>query len=214
MIHIDGHDILTTLEEKVAPGNAAILVIDMQKDFTQPGGHCHRLGIDLTPMVDLGNKIAKFLDAAREKGVMIVHINAVYDKKHMSAPMHERIYRQGLQPYCQSGTEGIEPHPGLEPKGDEPVIIKNRYDGFYDTDLDIILKSAGIKSVIATGIATQACVDSTCRHAFFNGYYVVFPTDLTGGAKPEHLDSIEFTIEQSFGICTSEEEIVSAWSNS
>ena len=211
MINIDGHEVLTSLEEKVAPGNAAILVIDMQNDFTQPGGFCDKLGIDISPMIELGHRLERFLNIAREQNIMIVHIHAIYDKKYMSAPMHERLYRHKIDPYCQSGTDGVLPHPGLEPNSNEPIIIKHRFDAFYDTELDIVLKTAGIKSIIATGVATQACVDSTCRHAYFKGYYVVSPSNLTGGANRKQLEAVNQTMDQAFGITTTDQEIIDAW---
>jgi len=211
MIEIEGRKILTTLQEKVAPENAAIIVIDMQRDFTYPGGFCDRLGIDISPMSALAARLASFLDAARKARVPIVHVHAVYDKKYMTNSMHERLYRHKIDPYCQSGTDGVKPHPGLEPKPGEPVVVKHRFDAFYDTELDMVLKTAGVQSIIATGVATHACVDSTCRHGYFKGYYVVFPSDLTGGASPQQLASTIQTVDQCFGISTTANAIVDAW---
>src|SRR5207245_2022135 len=67
----------------------------------------------------------------------------------------------------------------------EPVVVKHRFDAFYDTELDVLLRGRGIRTTIMTGVAVHGCVDSTSRHAYFKGYYVVFGADLTGGASPE-----------------------------
>ncbi|MFQ5426756.1 MAG: cysteine hydrolase family protein, partial [Gaiellales bacterium] len=195
MIEIDGREILTTLEDKVDPARAAVIVIDMQKDFTTPGCFWDQLGqLDAPFMGGLADRLARFLDAAREHGVQIVHVMANYDPQYMSGPMHERLFRHGIGRYCQSGTQGIEFHEGLEPAPGEPVVVKHRFDAFYDTELDVLLQSRGIQTVITTGVAVHGCVDSTSRHAYFKGYYVVFGADLAGGATPEvhqmTLDSI------------------------
>lgn len=211
MIELDGHEVLTTLEEKVAPGTAAVIVIDMQKDFTYPGWFSDRLGIDVSPMNALAEHIAGLLDEARKHGVMVAHVNSVYDKRFMSAPMHERLHRLDLDPYCQSDTEGIDSHPALVPQPGEPVVIKHRFDAFVDTDLDIVLRSAGVKTVVMTGTATHACVDSTARNAYFRDYYVVFGEDLVGGASPEVHRATMATMNQCFGVTATRAQIVAAW---
>jgi nicotinamidase-related amidase len=211
MVEIDGHEVLTTLEEKVAPGRAAVVVIDMQKDFTYPGWFSDSLGIDVRPMDRLAERIGATLDAAREHGVMVVHVHAIYDKRFMSAPMHERLHRLDLEPYCQSGGEGIDPHPALVPREGEPVVIKHRFDGFVDTDLDILLRAAGIETVILAGTATHACVDSTARNAYFRDYYVVFGEDLVGGASEEVHRATMLTMNQCFGVTATAAELTAAW---
>lgn len=211
MIEIAGRRILTTLEEKVDPEHAAVIVIDMQKDFTAEGGFADHLGLEMPPMQGLAQRIIAFLDDARAHGVFIVHVMANYDLRYMSDPMHERLYRLGQEPYCQSGTAGIEFHDGLDPRHDEPVVVKHRFDAFYDTDLDILLQSRGIKTVIMTGVSDHACVDSTTRHAYFHGYYTVFVDDLTGGAPPEVHQMTLDSMNQLFGVTATADEIVAAW---
>jgi ureidoacrylate peracid hydrolase len=211
MVEIDGHEVLTTLDEKVAPGTAALLVIDMQKDFTYPGYFGDRLGLDITPMNELADRVRTVVEAARRHGVMVVHIHAIYDKRFMSAPMHERLHRLNLDPYCQSDTDGIDPHPVLVPQPDEPVVIKHRFDAFVDTELDIILRAAGIKTVIMSGTATHACVDSTARNAYFRDYYVVFGEDLVGGATPEVHRATMATMNQCFGVTATSTDLIDAW---
>jgi ureidoacrylate peracid hydrolase len=211
MIEIDGRQVLTSLEEKVAPGTAALIVIDMQKDFTHRGYFGDHLGLDIRDMDQLAGRIGAVLDRAREHGVMVVHVHAVYDKQYMSGPMHERLYRLGLDAYCQSDTDGIDPHPALVPAAREPVVIKHRFDAFVDTELDIILRAAGINTVILTGTATHACVDSTARSAYFRDYYVVVGEDLVGGASEEVHRATMFTMNRFFGVTATSEQLTAAW---
>jgi len=126
--------------------------------------------------------------------------------------MLERMHRLDLRlEACQSGTEGSEPHPGLEPKAGERVVIKHRYDGFFDTDLNMQLQAAGVKTLIVTGVAVHGCVDSTIRHAYFHGYYVVLVEDLTGGAGENAYKVTLDSVNLMFGVTASADEIIAAW---
>jgi len=215
VIEIDGQEILTTLEEKVDPRRAAVVVIDMQKDFTTRGCFWDRLGqLDAETMEGVADRLRRFLDAAREHGVPVVHVMANYDPQYMNGPVHERLYRHGIGRYCQTGTAGIEFHEGLEPLPGEPVVVKHRFDAFYDTELDVLLQGRGIRTTIMTGVAVHGCVDSTSRHAYFKGYYVVFGADLTGGASPEVHQMTLDSMNLMFGISAGADEIVAAWERS
>lgn len=212
MIEIDGREILTELAEKVDPRHTAVLVIDMQKDFTTEGCFWHSLGQDVSAAGALAERLARFLDSARGRGVRIVHVAANYDPEYMNEPMHERLHRHGQARYCQSGTPGIEFHAGLEPRPGETVVVKHRFDAFFDTDLHIVLQAACVRTVIMTGLAVQGCVDSSTRHAYFLGYYTVFGEDLTGGASPEvHRMTLD-SMRLMFGVTATADEIVAAWS--
>ncbi len=212
MIEIDGREILTTLAEKVDGAHCAVVVIDMQKDFTTAGCFWDNLGqLDVEAMDSLAARLRAFLDAAREHAVPVIHVMANYDGHFMNDPMHERLHRHGIGRYCQSGTEGIEFHAGLEPLESEPVVVKHRFDALYDTELDVLLRARGIRSVILTGVAVQGCVDSTARHAYFNGYYVVFGSDLAGGASPTVHQVTLDSMQLMFGVTATSDEILAAW---
>ena len=212
MIEIDGQEILANLNEKVDPCRAAVVVIDMQKDFTTTGCFWDQLGrLDAGFMDGLASRLIAFLDAARDHGVAIVHVMANYDPQYMNASMHERLLRHGIGRYCQSGTRGIEFHEGLEPRPGEPVVVKHRFDAFYDTELDVLLSARGIETVITTGVAVHGCVDSTSRHAYFKGYYVVFGADLTGGGTDEVHQVTLASMDLMFGVSATAAQIVGTW---
>ena len=211
MIEIDGRRILTTLDEKVAPAHAAVVVIDCQDEFIADGGFWDQLGQDVSETKVVAARIAEFLEQARLHDVRIVHVRAVYDRHHMSDAMFERLHRHGSRLYCQSDDPASGFYDGLEPRPGEPEVVKHRFDAFYDTELDLILRAWGIKTVILAGLVTHGCVDSTARHAYFNGYYVVFPPELTGGASPEVKRVTAETMNVMFGVTPSVEEIVTAW---
>ena len=211
MIEIEGRQILTELHEKVDPRHTAIVVIDMQKDFTTEGCFWHSLGQDVSAAGALADRLGGFLATARDYGVRIVHVMANYDPEFMNEPMHERLHRHGQDRYCQTGTRGIEFHEGLEPRPGESIVVKHRFDAFFDTDLHIILQAAGVRSLIMTGLAVQGCVDSSTRHAYFLGYYTVFGEDLTGGANPDvHRMTLD-SMRLMFGVTATADEIVAGW---
>jgi len=213
MIEVQGRNILTTLAEKVDPLHSAIVMVDMQKDFTAKGFWWDELGqLDGDPVKNLPERLGVFLDEARQRRVPIIHLNACYDPEYLNDAMLERMHRLDLRlEACQSGTEGSEPHPGLEPKAGERVVIKHRYDGFFDTDLHVQLQAAGVKTLIVTGVAVHGCVDSTIRHAYFHGYYVVLVQDLTGGAAEDAYQVTLDSVNLMFGVTASADEIIAAW---
>jgi nicotinamidase-related amidase len=204
--------VLRALEEKVDPAHTAVIVIDMQKDFTLPGGYADQLGLDVHAIGEMAERLAGFLERARRHRVPIYHVMANYDAEYMSEPMHERLLRHGQSLYCQSGTWGSEFHPGLEPRRGESVVVKHRYDAFHDTDLHILLQARRVRTVIMCGVTAHACVDSSARHAYFLGYYTVFTADLTGGApSPEAHRMTLASMDALFGVTPTAQEIVAAW---
>jgi ureidoacrylate peracid hydrolase len=214
VIEIEGHEILTTLAEKVDPAHAAVIVIDMQQDFTLPGGYYESLGLDVRPLAGAADRIGAFLDEARRHRVPVYHVIANYDVQYMSEPMHERLHRHGQQRYCQSGSRGAEFHPGLEPRVGEPVVVKHRYDAFFETELHILLQARGIRTVIMCGVTAHACVDSSTRHAYFLGYYTVFGADLTAGAPSREVHRLTLeTMDALFGVTATADEIVETWTH-
>jgi nicotinamidase-related amidase len=211
MIEIDGRRILERLSEKVSPAHTAVVVIDCQHEFIDDGGFWDELGQDVSETKTVAGRIAEFLERAREHRVRIVHVRAIYDRRYMNDPMYERLHRHGSRLYCQSDDPASGFYEGLTPRNGEPEVIKHRFDAFYDTELDLMLRAWGVKTVILTGLVTHGCVDSTARHAYFNGYYVVFPPDLTGGASPEVKRVTVESMNVMFGVTPSAQEIVACW---
>lgn len=203
--------ILRTLEEKVDLRHAAVLVIDMQNAFLADGEFLDRMGGNARAAREMVPSLLQFLESARHYAVTIVHVRAVYDPVYMNEPMHERLARHGMAPYCVSGTPGVEFFPGCEPRPGELVVTKHRFDAFYDTELNIVLRGLGIKTLIMCGVATSGCVESTARHAYFHGYYVVLVSDCTAGSSDLRRRATFEAMEHSFGVVASSAEIVHAW---
>jgi ureidoacrylate peracid hydrolase len=211
MKEVEGRRILTTLDEKVDPQHCAVLVIDMQKDFTTAGLSMTERGRDVSDVPELALRLIRFLDVARRRGVFVVHIMANYDPQFLNDPMYERMLRLRFGHYCLPGTRGIEFHEGLAPRPGEPVIVKHRFDAFYETELHLLLQARGVKTVVLTGVAVHGCVYATAAHAYFHGYYVVFPTDLTGLGSPADRQAAYDSIERAYGVTPTAAAISEAW---
>jgi nicotinamidase-related amidase len=178
MIEIAGKSIFTELAELVHPAHTALIIVDMQCDFIEPEGAFGRMGIDLTMYAASRPRLAALLAAARASGTMIVHLqNTALPRRMSDSPsyirfnmrMHMAARRDGppLQ-YTVSGTPGHDFATEFAPLPGELVVRKYRSSGFWGTNLDLVLRSNGIRSLVVGGCTTEGCVESTARDAKFN----------------------------------------------
>lgn len=158
------------------PATTAVLVIDMQNDFVANGAPMETpMGRDLLP------RLSKLLGHARTTGMTVLYTTHAHRANGCDMGPFAEIYppianRVGLI----DDTPGIEIYSKVAPQGDEVVIKKHRYSAFFGTDLDIILRSKGIKTVVVTGVTTENCCHATARDAMFHCYKVAFISDATG----------------------------------
>jgi nicotinamidase-related amidase len=197
MIDIEGKIVLTELEELVDPAHTALIVIDMQRDFIEPDGLFATLGIDLSMYAQSRPKLAALLGAARKTGTTVVHLqNTALADRMSDSPaqirfnlrMHKDARRN--QPplrYTIPGTPGHEFAREFTPLKNELVVAKYRSSGFWGTNLLMLLRSNGIKTVVVGGCTTEGCVESTARDAMFNDFYVVIAEDcVASDDKAQH----------------------------
>ena len=221
MIRIEGKEVFTDLEELVDPAHTALLLIDMQHDFVEPDGLFGRLGIDLSMYEATRPRLAVLLAAAREGGVLVVHVQntALPGRRSDSPPqirfnmrMHELARRGGppLQ-YTVPGTPGHAFVPDLAPSSDEVVVTKYRSSAFWGTNLEQVLRSNGIKSVVVGGCTTEGSVESTARDAMFADHYVVIAEDCVGSDDKAQHEASMFLMRHRFDLAGSE-DIAAVWS--
>src|SRR5690606_10264366 len=130
-----------TLAAHIAPGKTALVVIDIQNDFCAPGGYFDRTGADLSLVEPAVNNLAELVDAARAAGVMPIFVRSHYDEVYLSEAQNARRRRVGWKmPLCVQGTWGVEFYK-IAPAEGEVVVTKHRYDPFFNTDLELILRS-------------------------------------------------------------------------
>ena len=214
-------DLLRTLEEKVAPAHAALVTVDVQNDFFHDRGFLGRLGAPLGMIQAMAPRLQRLLEAARARGVPVIHVISHHDEQYASPVVTEQKLRHGLPmevngrpakdaPYCLQGTWGAELYL-IDARPGEDIVVKHRYGGFHGTNLDLLLRSRGIQSVILTGAATNVCVESTAREAYMHDYYLVFVSDGTATTSAAAHDATLANVDQYFGQVASSDEIMKAW---
>ena len=210
----DFDQLLSTLEQKVSPAHVALLVIDIQNDFVADGGFFDQIGADVKAIQRPIPPLVQLVDRAREAGVLVIFIQAIYDPQYLSAPMRERDLRVGRQmPRCLTGSWGAGFHV-IAPRPNEPHVIKHRYSAFANTELHDLLKRRGIRSLLLTGVSTDTCVESTARDAYFFDYYVTLVADCCAGAvERDHLVALE-RFERDYGAVVNSSDVIEAWERS
>ncbi|MBL8384594.1 MAG: cysteine hydrolase [Burkholderiales bacterium] len=180
MKEIQGRQVLDTLEELVDPRRCAVVAIDIQNDFCTPGGHFARYGKDVARMAPAVARMVEFIAAAQAIGVRTIFVRqATLPHGRSDSPAWLRFKtRDGKAPdYAVPGSWGWQFVDGITVGERDWVVQKFRPDGFIGTDLDHILRTQGIESLILLGTTTEGCVESTVRSASYHDYYVVVVAD-------------------------------------
>lgn len=221
MIEIEGKQVFTELDELVDPAHTALVVVDMQRDFCVPGWAFDRLGVDISMYPPMIPRLARLIEGARAAGVPVVYIQmTVLPGRASESPAQIRFNLKlhlashgDVEPlqYTAEGSEGQAIIDELVPQPGDLVVKKYRSSGFWGTNLDLLLRSNGIKSVVMTGVTTEGCVESTARDALFNDYYVVIAEDCVASDDREQHDASLLLMRHRFDIATAE-EIVAVWS--
>ncbi|HET6503681.1 MAG TPA: isochorismatase family cysteine hydrolase [Amycolatopsis sp.] len=220
MIEIEGKVVFTELAELVDPGHAALVLVDMQRDFVDPEGVFARLGVDLGMYAAMRPRLAALLAAARRAGVPVVHVQmTTLPGRASDSPaqlrfnlrMHSSARAGGpALRYTELGSPGREFAAEFEPLPGEFVVPKWRSSAFFGTGLDLLLRSNGIKTVIVTGCTTEGCVESTARDALFSDYYVVVAEDCVASDDHRQHEASLLLMRHRFDLATSA-EIARLW---
>jgi nicotinamidase-related amidase len=176
------------------PASTALLIIDMQRDFVEPGGFGEMLGNDVSLLRSTIEPCRRVLEAARRAGLSVIHTREGHRPDLACAPP-SKLARGGLEVgigdkgpmgrILVRGEHGHDLIPELYPIQGEPVIDKPGKGSFYLTDLDLILHNRGIRTLIVCGVTTEVCVHTTVREANDRGYECVVLSDCVGSYFPE-----------------------------
>src|SRR4051812_17615376 len=178
----------------INPMKTAIIVIDMQRDFLQPGGFGESLGNDVSLLGAAIEPIRALLAMGRQRGMLIIHTREGHRPDLSDAPRAKvergapslRIGAPGpMGRILIRGEPGHDIIPELYPQDGEPVIDKPGKGAFYATDLGAMLQHRGIESLIVCGVTTEVCVHTTVREANDRGFRCLVPADCCGSYFPE-----------------------------
>lgn len=208
----------------IETAKTAVIVVDMQNDFGSEGGMFHRAGRDITLIQAAVAPTAKVLAAARKEGIKIVYLKMAFKPDLSDAGAADSVSRVrqlrlgvGKTVRAPNGAESrilirdtwnTDILPELTPEAVDTVIYKNRFSGFYQTELDAVLRRAGIKYLIFTGCLTATCVEATIRDAMYRDYLPVALSDCTANPVRSEHESALSRIEKLFGWVSSSEDFI------
>jgi nicotinamidase-related amidase len=178
----------------IDPGSTALLVIDMQRDFLEPGGFGAALGNDVSQLARVVAPCRDLLRLSREAGLAILHTREGHRPDLSDAPRAKlerappglRIGDPGpMGRILIRGEKGHEIVPDLAPEPGEPVIDKPGKGAFYQTDLELMLRNRGVDTLLVAGVTTEVCVHTTVREANDRGLRCIVVADCCGSYFPE-----------------------------
>jgi nicotinamidase-related amidase len=173
---------------------SALLIIDMQRDFLEPGGFGSALGNDVARLRVAVSPCQGVLAAARRVGMLVIHTREGHRPDLTDAPPHKvergdpatRIGAPGpMGRILVRGEPGHDIIPELYPRLGEPVIDKPGKGAFYQTDLEIMLRNRTIDTLFVCGVTTEVCVNTTVREANDRGFRCVVLSDCCASYFPE-----------------------------
>ena len=197
----------------LAVSQTAVIVIDMQNAYASPGGYLDLAGFDISGARAVIDNTRGVLDVARAAGVPVIYFQNGWDGDYVEAggPGSPNFHKSNAlktmraRPELQGrllakGTWDYELVDDLKPQPGDIVLPKSRYSGFFNSQLDSVLRSRGIRNLVFVGIATNVCVESTLRDGFFLEYFGVVLEDATHQAGPEFVQKAAiYNIETFFG---------------
>jgi nicotinamidase-related amidase len=172
----------------------ALVIIDMQRDFLEPGGFGEMLGNDVTQLGSIVPTLKGLLDFCRQKGLTIIHTLEGHQPDLSDCPPSKRKRGKGSLTIGDEGPMGrilIRGEPGnaiipeLAPIAGEIVIPKPGKGAFYATELQEILQKRGITHLLFSGVTTEVCVQTTMREANDRGYECLLVEDCTASYFPK-----------------------------
>jgi nicotinamidase-related amidase len=202
----------------------ALVIIDMQRDFLEPGGFGETLGNDVGLLGAAVKPCGQVLAAARRAGLLVVHTREGHRPDLSDAPPAKiargapsmRIGDVGpMGRILVRGEPGHEIVPELAPEPGEPVIDKPGKGAFFQTDLELMLKNRNVDTLLVCGVTTEVCVHTTVREANDRGFRCIVVGDACGSYFPEfHKIGLMMIAAQGgiFGWVSTADDVVGALS--
>jgi len=196
----------------------------MQNAYASSGGYLDLAGFSIEGAQQVIEQCSRALAAARRVGLQVIYFQNGWDPSYVEAggpgspnwhksnalkTMRRRPELEGK--LLAKGGWDYALVEGLKPAGNDIVVPKSRYSGFFNTNFDSLLRSRGIRNLIFCGIATNVCVESTLRDGFFLEYFCVMLEDATHHAGPDFVQQAAvFNVETFFGWVSSTDDLCHA----
>jgi nicotinamidase-related amidase len=179
---------------ELEPERCALLIIDMQRDFLEPGGFGEMLGNDVSQLRRTIDPNRVLLAAWRDRKLPVLHTREGHRPDLSDLPPAKKVRGRSkttigdegpMGRILVRGEAGHDIVPELYPRAGEPVIDKPGKGAFFATDLHAILQARGVTQLVVTGVTTEVCVNTTVREANDRGYDCLVPEDCVGSYFPE-----------------------------
>ena len=215
----------------VDPRRLAVLVVDMQNDFGARGGMFDRAGIDIAGIEEAAENTRAVLGAARAAGLPVVYLTMEHSAdladagpadgphriKHAPLRLGENVTAPDGSPggILVRDTWNTRILDDLAPQPGDSIVSKHRYSGFFETDLDDVLRGLGAQALLVAGCTTSVCVEATVRDAMYRDYTCIVLEDCTaepiGADQPQtNHDASLRVIQTLYGWISSSGSVLSA----
>ena len=170
----------------------ALAIIDMQNGFCHPSGSFGKSGLPTTNHMAIVPTINRLKALCRDRGIPIIYTQMAWNEDYSDAGLlADTIPDLKANKGLIRGTWDVEILDDLKPQPNDLIITKTRNTAFWRTEFEQILRERGINQIIATGVGTDVCVESTVRDAWTNGFYALTVTDATATlTREEHEASL------------------------
>lgn len=197
----------------VDPAITAVVVIDMQNAYASKGGYVDLAGFDISGAASVIGRIAQVLTVARGAGMPVVYLQNGWDADYVEAggPGSPNWHKSNALKTMRARPElagqllarggwDYELVDALSPQPGDIRVHKTRYSAFFNSQLDSVLRSRGVRTIVFVGIASNVCVESTLRDAFHLEYFSVMLEDATHHLGPDYVrQATVYNVETFFG---------------
>lgn len=187
-------------ELTIEPSATAVLVIDMLNDF------CERDGVLGNPQaLNLCENQNSIVEGVRRAGGTVIFVN----EQHRTNLAPRRAFAQQMT-HSYQGSWGADVVSPLRVEPEDLFVVKRRYSGFFQSDLDLVMRDREVRHVILLGVLTNICVRATAHDAFFLGYDVIVPEDAVGAMSHWEQVASLYDIATHFGWVTETARVLAA----
>ncbi|MGJ7046220.1 cysteine hydrolase family protein [Thermoanaerobacterium thermosulfurigenes] len=159
---------------------SALLIIDMQNAFINKDGSLSKMGLDISRTLKVIDPIKRLKKEFKRCGRPVIYLQHIHRPDKMDAGIISEVFPQIMElGHCFEGSWDADIIDELKPENDDYIVKKHRFSGFYHTELDDVLRSLDVRILVVSGVATNVCVESTVRDAFYRDYNVFVPRETT-----------------------------------
>lgn len=159
---------------------SALIIIDMQNAFISKKGSLSLMGLDTSRTTKVIEPIITLKKEFKKHGRPIIYLQHIHRPDLADAGLISKVFPKIMDlGHCFEGSWDAKIIDELAPEDNDYIVKKHRFSGFYNTQLEDVLRSLDVNILVVTGIATNVCVESTVRDAFYRDYNVFVPKETT-----------------------------------